>query len=106
MIVRTWRGKAAKGKEKAYAEHFRNKLMPELKSISGFLGATLLREDRDKDSEFLVLTRWSSIEAIRAFAGIALEHAVMDPEAIAALLSYDPKVQHYAIVDEYLRPAS
>ena len=25
--------------------------------------------------------------------------------AIAALLSYDPKVQHYAIVDEYLRPA-
>jgi heme-degrading monooxygenase HmoA len=105
MIVRTWRGKAARGKEAAYAEHFRQKLMPELKSISGFLGATLLREERDKDSEFLVLSRWSSLEAIRAFAGQALEHAVMDPEAIAALLSYDPKVQHYAIVEEYIRPA-
>lgn len=104
MIVRTWRGKAAKGKEGAYADHFRNKLMPELKSISGFIGATLLREDRDRDSEFLVLTRWDSLEAVRAFAGQALEHAVMDPEAIAALLSYDPEVQHYAIVEEYLRP--
>ena len=105
MIVRTWRGKAARGKEGAYTEHFRLKLLPELKSISGFLGATLLREDREKDSEFLVLTRWASLESIRAFAGQALEHAVMEPDAIAALLSYDPKVQHYAIVEEYIRPA-
>lgn len=104
MIVRTWRGRAAVGKASAYAEHFRHKVLPELKSIAGFQGATLLREDRAEDSEFLVLTRWANLEAVRAFAGQALQHAVMEPEAVAALLNFDPTVQHYELVLEYQRP--
>jgi heme-degrading monooxygenase HmoA len=108
MIVRTWRGRAATAKAAAYAEHFRHKVLPELKGIAGFHGATLLREDqrgaRAGESEFLVLTRWANLEAIRAFAGQALEHAVMEPDAVAALLSFDPTVQHYEMVLEYQRP--
>ena len=62
MIVRSWRGRAAKGNA-AYVEHFRRNVMPELREIEGFLGASLLREERAADVEFLVLTRCSLISS-------------------------------------------
>jgi len=49
--------------------------------------------------EFLVLTRWTSMEAIRAFAGPNPERAVVEPGAIAALTAYDEEVRHYEVLD-------
>jgi heme-degrading monooxygenase HmoA len=98
MIVRAWRGRAAKGNPGAYIEHFQKNVLPELKEIEGFLGASLLREERAEEIEFLVLTRWSSMDAVRAFAGTDVSRAVVEPEAIAALKDYDRTVHHYEVV--------
>jgi heme-degrading monooxygenase HmoA len=98
MIVRSWRGRAAKGNA-AYVEHFRRNVMPELREIEGFLGASLLREERAADVEFLVLTRWASMDAVRAFAGADAARAVVEPEAVAALTDYDRTVHHYEVVE-------
>jgi heme-degrading monooxygenase HmoA len=75
-------------------------VLPELRTIAGFLGATLLSEDQAGETEFLVLTRWQSIEAVRAFAGNDLNRAVVDPAAISALVSFDRVARHYQVVDE------
>ena len=69
MIIRTWRGRAAPAEPDAYPQHFRFTVLPALKEIKGFLGASLLRHDRPDEIEFLVMTRWESLEAVRAFAG-------------------------------------
>jgi heme-degrading monooxygenase HmoA len=53
--------------------------------------------------EFLVLTRWASMDAIRAFAGDDVGKAVVEPEAVQALLSFDRTVQHYEVVQEVAR---
>ena len=98
MIVRSWRGRAAKGNA-AYVEHFRRNVMPELREIEGFLGASLLREDRADEVEFLVLSRWASMDAVRAFAGTDVTRAVVEPEAVAALIDYDRTVHHYEVVE-------
>jgi len=98
MIVRSWRGRAAKGNA-AYVEHFRRNVMPELREIEGFLGASLLREDRADEVEFLVLSRWASMDAVRAFAGTDVTRAVVEPEAVAALTDYDRTVHHYEVVE-------
>lgn len=98
MIVRSWRGRAAKDNA-AYVEHFRCNVMPELHEIEGFLDASLLREDRAADVEFLVLTRWASMDAVRAFAGADAARAVVEPEAVAALTDYDRTVHHYEVVE-------
>jgi hypothetical protein len=50
--------------------------------------------------EFLVLTRWKSMDAIRAFAGGEIDNAVVEPGAVAALINFDAKVQHYEVIDE------
>src|SRR6185503_19425134 len=42
MIVRTWRGRAAAGRSRLYADHFRRSVLPALGTIEGFLGAALL----------------------------------------------------------------
>ena len=98
MIVRAWRGRAAKGNPGPYIEHFRKNVLPELEEIEGFLGATLLREDRTDEIEFLVLSRWTSMDAVRAFAGAEVSRAVVEPEAVAALRDYDRTVHHYEVV--------
>ena len=104
MIIRTWRARAARAQLDDYPEHFRFQVLPTLKAIKGFLGASLLRRDRPDEVEFLVLTRWTSLDAIRAFAGENLNQAVVEPEAAIALLSYDPTVRHYEIVQEVAFP--
>ena len=100
MIVRVWRGYAPSSKPLAYVEHFRGKVLPALQRITGFRGASLLRHDRDEEVEFLVLTRWTSMAAIRAFAGEDVGKAVVESEAVAALAGYDRTVKHYEVVEE------
>jgi len=95
-----WRGRADLSRPQAYPEHFRRNVLPELQAIDGFRGATLLRHDSPNGIEFVVLTRWASMEAIHAFAGTDAEKAVVEPEAVAALASYDRTVRHYEVLDE------
>ena len=99
-IVRAWRGRASRENPLAYAEHFAATVVPELERIDGFLGATLLRHDQADAIEFLVLTRWASMEAIRAFAGDSVNQAVVEPAAATALVDFDRTVQHYEVVRE------
>jgi hypothetical protein len=67
----------------------------------------LLRRDDAERIEFLVLTRWTSLDAIRSFAGADIARAVVEPEAVAALVDFDRAVRHYVLVEEtaLLRPA-
>jgi heme-degrading monooxygenase HmoA len=100
LIIREWRGRAAPTKPDAYPAHFRADVLPELREIPGFLGAQLARRRRDDAIEFLVLTRWRSLDAIRAFAGADISRAVVEPEAVAALVEFDARVQHYEVIEE------
>jgi heme-degrading monooxygenase HmoA len=82
---------------------FQTQGAPELERIEGFLDASLLRQIGSDDVEFLVLTRWASMDAIRAFAGDDVARAVVEPDAIAALVSFDRTVRHYEVVQETTR---
>jgi heme-degrading monooxygenase HmoA len=58
----------------------------------------LLRHQGIEEIEFLVLTLWESMDAIRAFAGDQPELAVVEPEARAALVRSDSTVAHYEVL--------
>jgi heme-degrading monooxygenase HmoA len=79
MIIREWRGRANPATATAYPRHFHEKVVPELREVPGFAGAQLGRREIDGKTEFLVLTRWQSMNAIRAFAGIEVDKAVVEP---------------------------
>ena len=98
MIARTWRGRAALQSSDAYPTHFSDAVLPALRRIDGFLGAHLLRQEHADHVEFQVLTFWQSLDAIRTFAGDDYRKAVVEPEAAAALVSYDTTVEHYEVM--------
>lgn len=99
MIIREWRGRAALSNAEAYPRHFRMNVVPDLRQVPGFLGAYLSRRELDDKIEFLVLTKWHSMDAIRAFAGSDFAKAVVEPGAIAALIDFDERVQHYETIE-------
>ena len=100
MIVREWRARAALSNQDDYPRHFNDDVLPTLRGIAGFLGATLGRRALGKGVEFVVLTRWESMVAIHAFAGTDCEKSVVDPDAAAMLTSFDADVQHYEVIVE------
>lgn len=100
MIVREWRGRTSPARQQDYIDYFRRKVLPELGAVDGFLGAYLLKTQRSGEIEFLVLTRWASMEAIRKFAGDEIEEAVVHPEAAATLSDFDRTVRHYEVVED------
>ncbi|MET0656760.1 MAG: antibiotic biosynthesis monooxygenase [Steroidobacteraceae bacterium] len=100
MIIREWRGRATRARAGEYPAHFRAVVAPELRSVAGFVGATLSKYEVDALVEFVVLTRWKSLEAIQAFAGVDLHRAVVEPGAVAALVDYDKTVRHYEVLEE------
>ena len=99
MIIREWRGRARPSQADAYPKHFRERVMPALRQLPGFIGAQLACRDLDGRVEFLVLTQWQSMETIRAFAGMEVDKAVVEPSAAAALIEFDERVRHYEVVE-------
>jgi mannose-6-phosphate isomerase-like protein (cupin superfamily) len=100
MIARRWTA-LAEGSEQAaaYVAHFERAVRPHLESTEGFLGSTVERVDADGGIEIVVVTRWKSMDAIRAFAGEDVEVAVVEPEARAVLSRFDGRVRHIEIAD-------
>ena len=99
VILREWRAHADVNRPDAYPEHFRDVVTPELSGVEGFLGADLVRRDLVDSIEFTVISRWASMNAVRAFAGDDPERAVVEPGAVAALRDFDARVVHYLVVD-------
>ena len=108
MIIREWRGRALRDHADAYPKHFRESVLPELQKISGFVGAHLCERllEQGNRVEFLVLTQWESMEAIKSFAGASVDKAVVEPAAVAALTDFDDTVRHYAVLDGSAAAAS
>ena len=97
MIARLWRGRAKGANAAAYLRHFTETVTPELKTLSGHRGAWLLRREVEGETEFLALTLWESLDAIKAFAGDAVETAIVEPEARAVLSDFDAAARHYEV---------
>jgi heme-degrading monooxygenase HmoA len=99
LISRHWKGVTKPGQEAAYLAHLERETFPALTQIAGFLTATVYRRAVEAGTEFLIVTIWRSLDAIKAFAGDDIEAAVVPPAAQALLASYDRRAVHYEIID-------
>lgn len=95
MITRLWRGWTARENADAYEGFLLTELFPSMGGIPGFQSADVLRRDDGAEVAFVTLTRFDSVDAIRAFAGDDYETPVLEPTARALLSHYDERAQHY-----------
>ena len=98
MISRQWRGLAKRAQAQAYVEHLRTDTFAQLRKLAGFVDASILRRDVDGGVEFLVETRWESLEAVGEFSGNDVDAAVVPDKVQQMMIEYDRRVRHYEIV--------
>jgi len=95
VITRLWRGWTAPENADAYERFLLTDLFPSMRDIPGFRGADVLRRDDHGEVMFVTLTRFDTLDAIRAFAGDDYEIPVLEPTARALLSRYDQRAQHF-----------
>jgi antibiotic biosynthesis monooxygenase (ABM) superfamily enzyme len=95
MITRVWRGWTLPGNADAYETFLTRELFPSMRSIPGFRDADVLRRDDGDEVAFVTLTRFDSLDAIRAFAGEEYEKPVLEPQALELLSRYEERALHY-----------
>jgi antibiotic biosynthesis monooxygenase (ABM) superfamily enzyme len=96
MITRLWRGWTARENAGAYERFLLSELFPSMRGIPGFRSADVLRRDDGDEVAFVTLTRFDTLDAIRAFAGDDYETAVIEPTARALLSRHESRAQHYS----------
>ncbi|MGH8791699.1 MAG: antibiotic biosynthesis monooxygenase [Stackebrandtia sp.] len=98
-IARIWSGRTGTAEASLrYREIFTGQVLPVLRALDGFAGSTLLRRDFGAGSEFVALTRFDSMDAVRAFAGDNPDQAHVTGPARAVLSDFDTQVRHYCVV--------
>ena len=103
MIERQWRGTARPGQDDRYIDHLLLETFPSLQRIKGFIKAAILQRETIRGTEFQIVTCWSSVDAIKAFAGEAYEEAVVPEVVKEMMVDYDEVVVHYEVVREVLQ---
>ena len=100
MIARTWTGVVLRADADAYADYIRETGFAEYGRTAGNRGAWMLRRDEGDRTEFITLSLWDSVDAIKAFAGEDIEAAVLYPEDERYLIDGESRVTHHEVVDQ------
>ena len=98
IVVRIWHGRVPKDKAEAYRDFLVRRAVPDYESVEGNLGVEILMRENGDVVDFLILSYWESIDAIKKFAGEDYEKAKYYDEDKYFLLEFEPNVQHYYIM--------
>jgi heme-degrading monooxygenase HmoA len=95
MIARLWHGYTKRENAPIYYDMLMKSILPGIHRIAGYKGSYVLRRDAGKETEFITITFWESLDAIREFAGADYELCVIAPEAAHLLTRHDERSAHY-----------
>jgi heme-degrading monooxygenase HmoA len=99
VIARTWRGWTRATDADAYVAYLRETGMHAYRTTPGNRGAWILRRRHGDRVEFVTLSFWDSMDAVRAFAGDDPERAVFYPDDDRFLVEREEAVEHYELFD-------
>jgi heme-degrading monooxygenase HmoA len=99
-IARIWRGRTLAAKADAYEAYLFSSGISKILQTRGNLGVTVLRRQDGQETEFLVISIWESLDAVKRFAGKDYEKTVVLDRDRDYLLEVEPTVRHYDIEKE------
>jgi heme-degrading monooxygenase HmoA len=98
VIARTWRGAVRAEDADAYLGYLEATGLKEYRETPGNTGVLALRRIEGDRCEYLIVSLWDSLEAVRRFAGDDVEQAVFYPEDDRFLVDRDLTSTHYEVV--------
>jgi heme-degrading monooxygenase HmoA len=105
MIARTWHGTTRAADADTYLDYLHRTGLAAFQATAGNQGAAVLRRVTDERAEFIVVSLWDSIEAVRRFAGADETRARFFPEDDRYLVTRDGHVDHFEVVYTSAAPA-
>lgn len=104
MIARIWHGVTRASDFDAYWLLLQELAIPDYRRTPGNCGVRLFRRLEGDRAHFLTLSYWTSLDAVRAFAGDEIEVAKYYPEDRDFLLEFEPTVQHFEVIGPDMSP--
>jgi heme-degrading monooxygenase HmoA len=99
VIARLWSARTADpAGADAYQTLFPTDALAHLGNVGGFHGAYLLRRDDGTGVEFVTITLFESLDAVRGFAGEDHEAANVSTPARRVLDDIDERARHFTVV--------
>ena len=99
MIGRIWHGWTTHENADTYQELLEREVLPGIEERTrGYEGVYVLRRDAGDEVEFVTLTLWESIDAIKTLVGQDHEQAYVPAEARDVLKRFDETSLHYDLV--------
>jgi hypothetical protein len=99
LIARIWRGWTRSWDADAYARYLAAATIPRCRAAAGNRAAFLLRRGESDRTEFVTITLWDSLTAMRAFTGENGEQPPLPADDGRFLIGDAPDVVVYETVD-------
>jgi heme-degrading monooxygenase HmoA len=98
MIARIWHGRTLTSKADAYEKYLNASGVERIRKTQGNHGVEILRRTSGPRTDFVVISYWESIDAVKRFAGPDFEKAVILDRDREFLVEVEPNVLHYEVV--------
>jgi heme-degrading monooxygenase HmoA len=105
MVSRIWHGYTTFENADKYENLLREEVFTGIKNrkIKGYKGIQLFRRNLEKETEYITVMWFDSLESVKEFAGEDYEQAVVPGSAGKILSRFDSTSQHYDVRIDQLK---
>jgi heme-degrading monooxygenase HmoA len=98
LVARLWRGVVPTKKAEAYLQYLFGFGFRDYEAYDGYRSVHLLRQTEGMRTHILLLSFWSSRQAIMAYAGSNIDRAHYYAYDLECLVDPSPRVEHYEVL--------
>ena len=80
MLIRVFRAVVHPGQQAEFERFFLNKALPMVKTQRGLVSVMVGTPNAVSPEEFLMISSWQDLDALKGFAGEHWQNAVIDPD--------------------------
>jgi len=98
LVARLWHGRTLTAKADSYEKYLNETGVKKILATDGNHGVEVLRHTDGPKTDFVVISYWESLDAVKRFAGADYQKAVIMPRDAEFLIEVEPGVVHYEVV--------
>jgi heme-degrading monooxygenase HmoA len=100
-VARVWHGRTPLARADEYRQYLFDSGVLKIAKIPGNLGVQMMMRKTADEAEFMVISYWGSIDAIKGYAGAGYEHVHDLPRDAEFLIDKEKLVRHFELDVNY-----
>lgn len=96
-VARVWHSRTTSARAAEYYDYLMHEGIAKIEALPKNRGCDVLTRSHDGETEFIVISYWSSLEDIKSFAGDDITKTHNLPGDAEMLLELEPNVRHFEV---------